>query len=74
MVLDGHMSDWLQVLCGVPQDSDLGPILFIVYIINLDVNLNSYLLIFADDANVFSEVSSLDKVANIQSDLDKLYK
>ena len=29
---------------------------------------------FADDANIFSEVSSLDKVANVQSDVDKLYK
>ena len=52
----------------------MGPILFIVYINDFDVNLNSYELKFADDAKVFSEVSSLDKVANLQSDLDKLYK
>ena len=32
------------------------------------------MLKFTDDANVFSEVSSLDKVANLQSDLDELYK
>ena len=32
------------------------------------------MLKFADDARVFSEVSSLDKVANLQSDLDKLYR
>ena len=32
------------------------------------------MLKFADDANVFSEVSSLDDVANLQSDLDKLCK
>ena len=52
----------------------LGPILLIVYINNLDINLNSYVLKFADDAKVFSEVSSLDKVANLQSDFDKLHK
>ena len=68
------MSDWLPVLSGVPQGSVLCHILFIVYINDLDVNLNSYVLKFADDAKVFSEVSSLDKVANLQSDLDKLYK
>ena len=32
------------------------------------------MLKFADDANVFSEVSSLDKVASLQSDHDKLNK
>ena len=73
VILNGYMSDWLQVLSGVPQGSALGPILFIVYINDLDVNLNSYMLKFAD-AKVFSEVSSLDKVANLQSDLDKLHK
>ena len=74
MVINVHMSDWLQVLGGVQHSCVLGPILIIVYINDLDVNVNSYVLIFADDAKVFSEVSSLDKVANLQSDLDKLYK
>ena len=74
VVLDGYMSDWLPVLSGLLQGSVLGPILFIVYINDFDVNLNSYVLKFADDAKVFSEVSSLDEVANLQSDLDKLYK
>ena len=32
------------------------------------------MLKFADDANVFSEVPSLDEVASLQSDLDKLHK
>ena len=41
VVLNGHMSDWLPVLTGVLQDSVFGPILFIVYINDLDVNLNS---------------------------------
>ena len=52
-------------LCFGPYD---------VYINYLDVNLDSYLLKFADDANIFSEVSFLGKVANLQSDLNKLYK
>ena len=74
VVLNGHMSDWLPVLSGVQQSYVLDPILFIAYINDLDVNLNSYVLKFADDAKVFSEVSSLDKEANLQSDHDKLYK
>ena len=74
MVLDGHMSDWLPVLSVVPQGSVLGPIFLIVYFNDLDANLNSHVLKFADDAKVFSEVSSLDIVANLESDLDKLVK
>ena len=51
-----------------------GPTLFIVYINDLDSNLNSYVLKFADNAKFFSEVYSLYKVVNLQSDLDKLYE
>ena len=74
VVLNGYMSDWLPVLSGVPQGSVLGLILFIAYINDFYVNLNRYVLKFADDANVFSEVSSLDKVVILQSDVDKLHK
>ena len=74
VVLSGYVSDWLPVLSGEPQASVLGPILFIVYINDLDVNLNSHVFKYADDARVFSEASSLDKVVNLQSDLDKLHK
>ena len=74
MVLNGHMFDWQPVLSRVLLGFVFGPILFIVYINFLDANLNSYVLKFADDAEAFSEVSSLDKVANLQSDLDRLYE
>ena len=47
---------------------------YFVYINDVDVNLNSYMLKHADDAKVFTAVSSLEKVANLQSDLDKFHK
>ena len=47
--MDGAESEWLTVLCGVPQGSVLGPLLFLLYTNDLSFASNFSINLFADD-------------------------
>ena len=53
VVVDGEVSNWKSVFSGVPQGSVLGPILFLIYVNDLDDGITSKVLKFADDTKVF---------------------
>ena len=48
-IVNGVSSDWLTVLCGVPQGSVLGPLLFLLYTNDLANSTNFSINLFADD-------------------------
>ena len=66
-------SDYMDVVCGVPQGSILGPKLFILYINDM-CNVTKYLkfILFADDTNLFCSGHDINKLSEIVS--NELYK
>ena len=55
VVVDGEVSSWKSVLNGVPQGSVLGPVLFLVYINDLEEEVTGKILKFADDKKLFTK-------------------
>jgi len=58
--VNGVMSEWLTVVCGVPQGSVLGPLLFLLYTNDLSNAYNFDINLFADDTCLSLSDKSLD--------------
>ena len=74
VVIEGIESGWEEVWSGVPQGSVLGPILFIAFINDIDENVLSRVLKFADDTKLLSRADSVEGVERLQEDVKVLFK
>ena len=52
--MDGQNSDMADLKAGVPQGSRRGPLLFIIYMNDIINDIESDILIFADDTSLFA--------------------
>ena len=71
VVLNGKSSDWAPIFSGVPQGSVLGPLLFLLFINDLEAGIISQIKFFADDTSLYSVVRDPEKSArDLNHDLE----
>jgi len=68
------LSDWANVLSGIPQGTISGPIVFIIYIHDLPDHCMQFakVCLFADDAKLFKHATSREDHQSLQKGLNAL--
>ena len=72
VIYNDEVSEWTQVLSGVPQGSVLGPTLFILYVMDIPEVINSSVDMFADDTKLYRAIQKDEDIEILQRDINNL--
>ena len=72
VIVNDNKSNWSEVSSGIPQGSVLGPTLFLIYINDIETEIQSIIRLFADDTKLFNIADTDTDKLRIQNDTDKL--
>ena len=70
VLLNGSPSDWEAVVTEVPQGTIMGPIFFLLFVNDVPNTLNCKVMLFADDAKLYSTINEEQDCINLQADLE----
>ena len=73
VLVNGSSSSYVPVISGVPQGTVLGPLMFLLYINDINKNIiSSKLGLFADDCVIYKTIYNKDDSITLQKDLSTL--
>ena len=74
-IINGLESNMVQVISGVPQESVLGPLLFLIYVNNLCIitlSCESKITMYGDDLVLYKVIEMESEFVSLQEDIDKI--
>ena len=64
---DGVLSEPMNITCGVPQGSILGPLLFLIYVNDIPAAVKCQLLLYADDSSLLVSGKDISQIEDTLS-------
>ena len=74
VITEDAISNESDVISGIPQGTVLGPILFLIFISDIDENVSNFTSMFADDTRLIGNIESEEDAEKFQDDLNLIYE
>ena len=73
-MVQNEMSKPCNVISGIPQGTVLGPVLALIFLIDIDKDVENIASMFADDTRLMGKIRDETDVEALQNDLDNVCK